>query len=436
MIKTLIISMSAAVILVSASSIRAERQVLDRVVAVVEDYAIFQSDVEQVIKQYMFEQRETNPTQEEVEQLANKVLQDLINDKLVIAQAARLDIDVTFADVEQKVDEALERNRELVGGQEVFEEQLAREGFTLDELKKLYRQQVRNRMLVERVLQMEMSKEDRTMTDDDLRGYYDAHLDELPKRPGVVHLSTILIGYESSVNASGSARSKIDAVHAELMRGESFVELAKKHSEDPSAPMGGDLGFLQPEDLREPAFRDAAMSLGIGEISEPVLTSYGYHIITVAERNPDTGEARIRHILIRINPSENDVQEVFELANDVYAQLQAGAAFEDLADKYGTDPTAGPGGDLGWLKGGDLPPFFQDVLASMVPGDVSQVLREQSGFRIVRLIDREPERPYEYEEVKNDLRRLYEADVMGEAYNDYVLGLRERFTVVVMPAVN
>ncbi len=434
MIRTFIIASAIMIALAPAS--HAERQVIDRVVAVVEDYAIFQSDVEQVIKQYMFEQRKTNPTQVEIEQLADKVLQDLINDKLVIAQAARLDVDVSFADVEQKVDEALERNRELVGGQEVFEQQLEREGFTLDELKKLYRQQVRNRMLVERVLQMEMSKEDRTITEDDLRGYYEDNLDELPKRPGVVHLGTILIGYESSTNASGAARAKIDEVYAELMRGESFVELAKIHSEDPSGPMGGDLGFLSPEDLREPAFREAAINLGIGEISEPVLTSYGYHIITVSERNPDTEEVRIRHILIRINPSETDVQEVFELANDVYAQLQAGSAFEELADKYGTDPTAGPGGDLGWLKVGDLPPFFQDVLSSMVPGDVSQVLREQSGFRIVRLIEREPERPYDYDEVKGDLRRLYEADMMGNAYNDYVLGLRERFTVVVMPAVN
>ena len=113
---------------------------------------------------------------------------------------------------------------------------------------------------------------------------------------------------------------------------------------------------------------------------------------------------------------------MFKSVSDIHESLVAGAPFDSLADRYGTDPTTGPGGDLGWLKVGDLPTFFQEVLAAMKPGDVSQVLRESAGFRIVKLVDREEERPIEFEEVRDQLRQLYQQEHMTAAYSDYYRG--------------
>jgi peptidyl-prolyl cis-trans isomerase SurA len=412
-----------------ATAAVAEREVIDRIIAIVDDEVIFMSDVEEVVRQYMFSQGKTSLTDLERRQMEEKVLTELINDKLVVAQASRLDIDIPFAEVEERVEQSLQENMDYLGGAEAFERQLEREGFTVEGLKKLYRKQVKNRLLVEKVLQVEMAKDRREPTEEELRQFYADHQGDIPQRPAVVHLQTIFIGFGTSTGASSAAKDKIDDVYKQAMEGKPFQDLAKEYSEDPSAPNGGDLGFVNPEDLGEPAFREAVKQLGIGEISEPVLTTYGWHIIQVSERNPDTGEVRVRHILVRLLPTDGDIQEVFETANSIYEEISAGAPFDSLADRYSTDPSAGPGGDLGWLKLDELPEFFRNVLAGMNDGDVSQVLRESAGFRIVKLLERESLRAYDYEEVRGDLKRLWQQRQMALAYEGYIDKLRDKFTI-------
>jgi parvulin-like peptidyl-prolyl isomerase len=108
----------------------------------------------------------------------------------------------------------------------------------------------------------------------------------------------------------------------------------------------------------------------------------------------------------------------------------AGESFDSLVVQYSDDPaTASSGGDLGWLKVQDLPTFFQDVLESMRPGDISQILRESTGFRIVKLIDREANRHYSFEEVENEIRRSLENEKLALTYDGYIKNLREKFYV-------
>lgn len=413
----------------AAGTAGGESKIIDRIIAVVEDEAIFKSDVDQLIRQYMLQEGRTTISEEDREALFQRFLKELIDNKLVIAQAGRLDVSIPFSEVEDKVTKAIADNTRALGGQEAFERQLEREGFTLEGLKALYREQIRSRMLVQRVLEMEVRQASLDVSEAELQEFYREKEAELPKRPAVVHLRTIFIGFESSEQAKQNALAKIEDLHRRLVEGEPFEELAKANSEDPSAATGGDLGFVSPRDLADPKFAAAAAALSVGEISEPVLTAYGYHIIQVTDKNPDTGDVRLRHILVRLSASENDVADVYSRATDVYRQLQAGASFEELADKYSSDPNASAGGDLGWLRVGDLPEFFQDVLAGMKPGDISQVLRESAGFRIVKLIERENERPYRYEEIKTELRNMYDNEKMETSYTKYIDGLRDEFSV-------
>lgn len=428
--RTILRAVMAVLLCVFASNAAAERELIDRIVAVVEDEAIFQSDIEMLIAQLMFQQGRTSLTDAEQDEMYDRVLNELINEKLVIAQAGRLDVDIPFSAVEERVNQAIEENRRALGGEESFTRQLAREGFTLDSLRKLYREQIRNRMLVEEILRMEVDRGQIEISDNELRRFYEEKQSEFPNRPAVVHLKTIFIGFDTSDKVKIDAKQKIDDIHRRAMAGESFAELAKSLSEDPSAPLGGDLGYVNPEDLAEAAFADAVSGLGVGEISEPVQTAYGYHIIQVTEKKPDSDEVRIRHILVRMSADENDIAQVYAHASSIHQQIEQGASFEQLADQYSTDPNASEGGDLGWLKSADLPEFFQDVLADMKPGDVSQVLRESAGFRIVKLVERQAPRPYEFDEIKPELRRLYEQEKMGEIYAGYVEDLRKKFTVV------
>jgi peptidyl-prolyl cis-trans isomerase SurA len=407
----------------------AEQELIDQVVAVVDDEAIFESDVILVMNQLLFQQRRTSLSDDERDEMYSEVLKNLINDKLIIAQAKRLDIDVPFSAVEERVNQAISENERALGGEEAFQSQLEREGFTLESLKQLYRQQIRNRMLVEEVLRAEVDRGQIDISENELRQFYEEKKGDFPIRPAVVQLKTIFIGFDASEGVKSNAKARIEEVYDRAVAGESFAELAKTYSEDPSAPLGGDLGFVNPQDLADPTLAETVANLSVGEISQPVKSALGYHIIQVTERNPDNGEVRIRHILIRMTATDEQVAEVFAEAQRIHGELEAGASFEEMADRFGNDPNAGPGGDLGWLKVEDLPQFFQDVLAGMEPGQISQVLRESSGFRIVKLVAKEDPRPYEFSEVRNELRQLYEREKMDEIYRRYVDQLRSKFHI-------
>ena len=280
------------------------------------------------------------------------------------------------------------------------------------------------------MLAAEIDRRSLRISDEEFLAHYQERKAELPARPEVVHLKTLFLAFQSSDNARQTARQKIDDVYAKLQAGEDFSALARQFSEDPSAPAGGDLGFVNLADLRDPAFVEAAGRLEVGSISEPVLTSFGYHLIKLEEKAPTGDEVHLRHIMVRIQAGEGDIKQVYEKATVIHSELVAGEPFDSMAVRYSDDPaTADSGGDLGWLKVQDLPTFFQDVLLAMKPGDISQILRESTGFRIVKLIEREVERPYNFEEVKNEIRRSLEADKLAATYEDYIKTLREKFYV-------
>ena len=418
-----------ALLLVCAPALApAQTQIIDRIVAVVDDEAIFESDVDQAVRQYFFQRGQTSVSPAERDEVFKDALDNLINDKLVIAQAGRLGIDVPFSEVETQVKKAIDDNARSLGGEEAFQRQLEAEGLTLEELKKLYRTQIRNRMLVERVLRKDLNQDRHEPTDAELRSFYEENKNRMPARPEVAHLKTIFLGFDTSSGSTGDARKKAEGLRARIVAGEKFEDVAKAESDDPSGALGGDLGFVRPQDLREPAFAKAAGSLAVGQLSEPVLTVYGYHLIEITDTR-ETGEVRLRHILVRSEPTDKDVEEVFASATQIHRDLVAGEPFDSLAARYNTDPAADRTGDLGWLRVSELPDFFQEVLSNLKPGDVSQVLRESTGFRIVKLVERDQTRPYEFAEVKDDLKRLYEQERFGRSYESYVQDLRKKFPV-------
>lgn len=426
----IVLTLTLLVAVATVSSLRAQPAAVDSIVAVVEDEAIFRSDVEQTMKQIMLQQGMSNLAAPERTALQNQVLADLINSKLIVAKAALLGIEAPFADVEKHVDRTIAENEQKLGGADAFMRALEAEGMTLPELKQFIREQVRTRMLVERVLSSEIDRGSMQISDEDVLALYQERKDTLPLRPAVVRLRTIYIAAESSETAQAQARARIDSLYQRIVAGGDFAELAREYSEDPSAKNGGALGTVKLSDLGDPKFAEAAEALAIGEVSQPVLTSHGFHLIRVTAADTTEHTVDVSHILIRVKPGEDDLEEVFRKANMIHGLLVAGAPFDSTAVRYSEDKaTASTGGDLGWLRVADLPDFFRDVLDGMHEGDISPVLREPTGFRIVQLVASEGERPYVYSEIQDDLRKLAEQEKLAAAYDKYLEGLRSEFYV-------
>ncbi|HEY2064952.1 MAG TPA: peptidyl-prolyl cis-trans isomerase [Gemmatimonadaceae bacterium] len=168
---------------------------------------------------------------------------------------------------------------------------------------------------------------DTNVSDSDLRKYYDAHKAEFD-RPARAALSVLYIPRLVSAADSALVRSRIAALRAEITKGAKFEDVAKRESQDSaSATNGGDLGPVTKGRL-VPAFEQAAYALKPGEVSQPVLSPFGYHLIKVDSRKGDT--LMVRHILLRIQPSDSSAARVDRVAD----QLTKLAASSDQPGKF------------------------------------------------------------------------------------------------------
>ncbi|MEO5817532.1 MAG: peptidylprolyl isomerase [Gemmatimonadaceae bacterium] len=174
--------------------------------------------------------------------------------------------------------------------------------------------------------------------DSDLRAYYDAHKAEFD-RPGHAVLSVLHIARVVTAADSAAVRNKLAGLRAEIMGGAKFEDVAKRESVDSiSAVQGGDLG-KGVKGRFVPDFEKVANTLAVGEVSQPVLTQFGYHLIKVDSRKGDT--LGLRHILLRIQPTDSSTTKVDRLADDL-SKLVAGAdkphKFDDAAKALSLTP--------------------------------------------------------------------------------------------------
>ncbi len=179
---------------------------------------------------------------------------------------------------------------------------------------------------------------DSNIADSDLRKFYDANKIEFD-RPGIASLTVMHIPRVTTAADTTAVRAHIEKLRTEIAGGAKFEDVAKRESGDTiSGANGGDLGKVVPGQM-VPDFDKAAFALKPGELSGPVLTPFGYHLIKVDSKKGDT--ASMRHILLRIQPSDSSTAKVDRLA-DQLAKLVAGAdqprKFDDAAKTMGLTP--------------------------------------------------------------------------------------------------
>ena len=177
-----------------------------------------------------------------------------------------------------------------------------------------------------------------------------------------------------------------------------FGELARRFSDDGSAENGGDLGWFRRGDMVE-AFEDAAFNLAVNEISQPVRSPFGYHVIKVNRRR--SGEVRASHILVKVDPSTADLEGTRELARTIRTRLQEGEDFATLREEYG-DTREPDSLRVPFDRLRELPPGFAEPLAQADPGDVLEPVeysaRGEPRLAVIQVVDVLPAGPYTLED--------------------------------------
>lgn len=216
-----------------------------------------------------------------------------------------------------------------------------------------------------------------------------------------------------------SAWKRINALRDRVVKGEDFAAVARGigGSEDPSAAKnGGDLGYFSALQMVYP-FESAAYGMAVGEVSGPVRTRFGYHIIKVTDRRPARGQMRAAHIMLRSTEQDTPEQQASaeKRIREIHGLVTSGeVSFADAALRYSEDESSN-------TKGGELPQFstgkmieeFEDAaFALQKDGQIGEPVRSRYGWHIIRRIEHIP--PPTYDQAKADLRTRIGRDSRAE----------------------
>lgn len=249
---------------------------------------------------------------------------------------------------------------------------------------------------------------DKEISDKLLQEAYERSLKE-------VNVSHILIKCDENANPQDSltAYKKAMNVRQRLLKGESFEKIAKELSDDPSAKdNGGEIGWFSVFQTVYP-FESAAFNMKNGEISLPVRTQFGYHIIKLNQTRPAQGEIRTAHLLLKFpeNASDEQRNKIQKRIDSIYNAIKANSlTFEEAVLTFSEDRTTrNKKGELAWFGTGRMVPEFEDAAFALAQdNDISKPVKTAYGWHIIKRLEKKTTPAFN--DVKADLKRKVERD--------------------------
>jgi len=205
--------------------------------------------------------------------------------------------------------------------------------------------------------------------------------------------------------------------------------VAREFSEGPNAGRGGEVGVVAPGDLFDANLDRAVFALSVGQVSGPVVSSRGVHLLRLDSVTAE-GRRAISQVFLPIEVAQKDVDAARIVIENARARILNGESFPLVAAEVSGDPvSAGRGGVLGTFRLEDLSTQFQGALAEAEVGEVTEPVLTPAGWYIFQVNERIPGHMYTYEELKDNLRQVVEGQKIEKSLMEYVLGLREQFFI-------
>ncbi len=246
--------------------------------------------------------------------------------------------------------------------------------------------------------------------------FNEQQIEELYRRMKLeVDASHILLGVnkDASPEEEQEVLDKIKNIRKQIIAGKPFEDAAVEYSEDPSAQTNkGHLNYFSAFTMVAP-FEDAAFNTPVGEISEPVRTNFGYHLIKVHDTRPNKGELQVAHIMKNVgrNATPEEKAEAKTAIDSIYQLLLNGADFAELAKKESQDRrSAVRGGEMPWFSAGSIvKEFSAPAFALKNDGDISEPVKTAYGYHIIKRLKARPVPPFE------EARALVESQIRKDA---------------------
>lgn len=423
----------------TVSALSQQKQVADKIIAVVNDRIILKSDVDTEVRQYLQQAEASNQQITFSEDLWFSALQSMIDSNLMLEQAEIDSVIVSDEMVNRAMDNRINQMIQQAGGEQALERAL---GNSIVQIRADYRDQFREQMTTQQVQENKMSSVE--ITRPEVRSFFnDIPENQLPTIPEQVELSQIVVTPPELEDARNEALRLAEALRDSIVvHGKDFEELARKYSDGPSASRGGLLPMMPLGDLVA-NYSAAASALEPGEISQVVRTDFGYHVIRLNERQGDNIETN--HILIEID--EESVDEDFAI-NKLEALkdsvINHGASFRELARRHSEDEsTSSMGGRVMNMQTGERrmalsdlePSLYRIALLLDEPGEISDPRpftmpqTQKRAYRIVRLDAHYPEHVANLEDDYNRIREIALQRKRMRVMNRWLEELREKIYV-------
>ncbi len=370
-------------ICISAPSV-AQLQLLDKVAAVVNDDVIMASELqEQVAIIYQrISASGTQPPPQEV--LIPQVLEKLIQDRLQLSMGLRAGVKISDAELNQAMTRlAQQQNLSL----DEFLAIAAREGLNPAALKA----QMKDEMIIARVQQGQVQRRF-TVTDQDIDNFLKSEEGKFLSSPDV-NVGHILLPVSSGADKETVQQvlDKVENLRQQANNGTDFRQLAIAHSTGQNALQGGDIGWRKSAQLPS-IFATVLAELQPGDISAPIRSDAGFHLLKLYDRRGNTEEliqqSMVRHILIKPNEIRSE-EDARIMLLDLRARIAAGEDFADLARQFSEDSgSALNGGSVGWSVPGQFVPQFEQAIQEAQINVIGEPFRTQFGWHLLQVTER------------------------------------------------
>jgi peptidyl-prolyl cis-trans isomerase SurA len=386
LLKTIVskILLCAAILTMGVNALSAkELEVLDRVIAIVDDDIVMKSELDGRIRSINARLKSQGTMLPPEDVMKTRVLNQLVLESIQLQKADRAGIRISDSQLNQTID-TIARSNDMSLDQ--FQAQLEQEG----ESYAAAREQIRREMVVTRVQQREVDRRVR-VTDQEISNFLASS--EGRQQSGIeYYLGHILIAVpeNASKNQEAEGRKRAEKILAELRKGADFKQMAVARSDGRQALNGGVIGWRKETELPSIA-ADVLPKLEVGQASDLIRSMSGFHIITPLQKRGGTQQwveqRRVRHILISPNEIRSD-QDAKEIIDKLYERIESGDDFGEIARSNSDDPVSAiDGGALDWVSPGQMVPEFEQVMLEADVGKTSKPFRSSFGWHILQVTE-------------------------------------------------
>jgi peptidyl-prolyl cis-trans isomerase SurA len=394
---------------------------LDRVIAVVNDEAITQWEVDDykrgVLRQ-MQNQRVTPPAPDVLEK---QVLDRIVTERVLLQYAKETGVRVDDVQIERTIQRIAQDNKLSV---EDFRRMVEREGLSYAR----YRDSLRNEIIIQRLREREI--ESRIIVSE---AEIDNLLATLSLQSGgdmEFRLSHVLVVVpeQATPDQIAARRARAEEALKRVRQGVDFAQVAAGFSDAPDALQGGGLGWRTAARLPT-VFVEPLRTLKPGETSEVLRSASGFHIVKLEEaRGRDAPtvveQTRVQHILIKVNEITSEAEARIKI-DRVRERIESGSRFEDQAKLNSEDGSAGKGGDLGWISPGDTVPEFELAMNKLKIDELSQPVRSPFGWHLIVVKQRRTQ-DITADRKRDQARMAMRQRKSDEGFQDWIRQLRDR----------